>query len=111
MTVRDLADILSATTVNEADFTRQVDGGYAGDLLSFVMGRAPENSAWYTVMTNVNVCAVAVLTDVAVVVLCEGCQPDPLLVARAESQLVNVISTELDMYSAISKVTQHGCRV
>ena len=73
MTVRDLADILSASTVNEADFSREVTGGYAGDLLSFVMGRAPENSAWYTVMTNVNVAAVAVLTDVAVVVLCEGC--------------------------------------
>ena len=64
MTVQKLVDILQATTVYEADFSREVTGGYAGDLLSFVMGRAPENSAWYTVMTNVNVIAVAVLTDV-----------------------------------------------
>lgn len=107
MTVRDLADILSASTVNEADFSREVTGGYAGDLLSFVMGRAPENSAWYTVMTNVNVAAVAVLTDVAVVVLCEGCQPDPVLAVRAEEQAVNVICTEADIYSAIAKVAQY----
>lgn len=111
MTVRDLADILSAKTINEADFTRHVDSGYAGDLLSFVMGRAPENAAWYTVMTNVNVAAVAVLTDVSVVVLCEGCMPDVALVDRAKSQLVNLIVTELDMYTAIAEVAKHDCSV
>ena len=104
MTVQKLVDILQATTVYEADFSREVTGGYAGDLLSFVMGRAPINSAWYTVMTNVNVIAVAVLTDVSVLVLCEGCEPDELLVARAEMQAVNVIRTDLDIYQAIAKV-------
>ena len=104
MTVQKLVDILQATTVYEADFSREVTGGYAGDLLSFVMGRAPINSAWYTVMTNVNVIAVAVLTDVSVVVLCEDCEPDELLVARAEMQAVNVIRTDLDIYQAIAKV-------
>lgn len=106
MTVSQLATLLDATTVNEYDFSRSVDEGYAGDLLSFVMGRAPENAAWFTVMTNVNVAAVAVLTDVAAVVLCEGCQPDQTLVERAKTQHVNVIATSLPVYKAIAKVCQ-----
>lgn len=104
MTVDKLAEILDATTVNRADFLRQVTGGYAGDLLSFVMGRAPENCAWYTVMTNVNVVAVAVLADVSVVVLCEGCQPDQTLVEHAKTQGINVIATTLPVYDAIAAV-------
>ena len=96
MTVDKLAEMLNATTVNQADFSREIVGGYAGDLLSFVMGRAPENCAWYTVMTNVNVAAV--------VVLCEDCLPDPTLVERAKTQGINVIATTLPVYDAIAAV-------
>ena len=39
MTVKELAKILGATTVAESDFEREINGGYAGDLLSFVMGQ------------------------------------------------------------------------
>ncbi len=105
MTVRDLCGKLNAKIVVEADSTRNVTDGYAGDLLSFVMGRAPENSAWFTVMTNVNVCAVAVLCDVSAVVICEGCTPDDLLIDRAMSQGVNLLVTDLDIYNAVKAVS------
>ena len=108
MTVRELANILGATTVAESDFEREVHGGYAGDLLSFVMGRAMPNCAWYTIMTNVNVCAVATLTDCAVVVICEDCIPDKLLVERAKGQGINIIATSLDIYSAIELVAKNN---
>ena len=108
MTVRELANILTATIVAEGDLDKQVTDGYAGDLLSFVMGRAMPNCAWYTIMTNVNVCAVATLTDCAVVVLCEDCQADPMLVSRANIQGINVIATALDMYSAITLVAKQN---
>lgn len=107
MTVKELANILGATTVAESDFEREINGGYAGDLLSFVMGRAMPDCAWYTIMTNVNVCAVATLTDCAVVVICEDCTPDEMLVSRAKSQGINVIATSLDMHSAIALVAKN----
>ena len=108
MTVRELANILGATTVAESDFEREIIGGYAGDLLSFVMGRAMPNCAWYTIMTNVNVCAVATLTDCAVVIICEDCTADQLLIERAKSQGINVIATSLDIYSAIELVAKNN---
>ncbi len=104
MTVLQLQQALNATEINLPTPNREVCGGYAGDLLSFVMGRAKENCAWFTIMTNVNVCAVATLTDVAVVVICEGCHADEVLVQRAKQQDVNVIATDLDVFQAISRV-------
>lgn len=105
MTVSQLAELVSAKTVNEADFDRQITAVYAGDLLSHVMGKAPEGCAWLTVMTNVNVAAVAVLTDAAVVVLCEGCRADDALRARAEQQGINILSTELGIVEVAVRVS------
>ena len=58
MTVKEIAEKLGLTPVSVADDAREVQGGYAGDLLSWVMGRVPEGAAWVTIMTNVNVVAV-----------------------------------------------------
>ena len=51
---------------------REIKGVYIGDLLSWVMGRATSGDAWVTIMSNINVIAVAQLTDVACVILAEG---------------------------------------
>ena len=42
--------------------------GYAGDLLSWVMSHATAGDAWVTIMSNINVAAVASLTEVACVI-------------------------------------------
>ncbi|MBR6607174.1 MAG: hypothetical protein IKK98_00700, partial [Oscillospiraceae bacterium] len=42
---------------------KEADKVFCCDLLSFVMGRAPADCAWITVMGNVNSIAVAVLAD------------------------------------------------
>lgn len=104
MTVNELIRVLNATPVCLCDGQKTVSDGYAGDLLSYVMGRAPSGAAWFTIMTNVNVCAVATLTDVAVVVICDGCKPDELLVNSAKTRGVNVICTDSDVFHAIKRV-------
>ncbi|MEG2688328.1 MAG: hypothetical protein RSA24_04085 [Clostridia bacterium] len=68
--IAELCEILSAKQQNLVDANRNIVCGYAGDFLSFVIGKAPTDSVWFTVMNNINVCAVATLADVAVVVLC-----------------------------------------
>ena len=100
MTVEQLVKTLDARIYHLADGERAVTGGYCGDFLSFVMGRAPQDSCWFTVMTNLNVCAVATLADVAVVCICEGCEPDPELVGRAKTQGINLIGVDADVYTA-----------
>ena len=72
MTVKELAAACGFDTAcGEGD--REITGGvYCCDLLSIVMGRAPADCAWVTVMGNLNSIAVAVLADTACIVLAEG---------------------------------------
>jgi len=77
---------------------RAVTGCYIGDLLSWVMSRADAGQAWLTVMSNVNVAAVASMTDVACVVLCENAKADPELTERAQKLELPVFRTEKSAY-------------
>ena len=107
MTVSQLADILDAKIAVLADGEREVTAGYCGDFLSNVMGKAPADRAWFTVMSNVNVCAVATLTDCAAVVLCESTEPDAALTERAGQNDVNLLITSLPVFEAAVKVAGH----
>ena len=98
MTVQQLADALSLTVFNLDDPDRPVTGAYCGDLLSWVMGRAPADGAWLTIMSNVNVAAVAALADVACVVLAEGVIPDAPLQSKAAAQGITLLGTQLSVY-------------
>lgn len=104
MTVKQLAAIDGFKTVCTPDKDREILGGYAGDLLSWVMGRAKEGDAWITIMSNVNIVAVCTLADPACIILAEGVSPDAETLKRAEQQGVNILSTELDTFSACAKI-------
>jgi hypothetical protein len=100
MTVAELRDALSLTLCVEGnDLTRPVTGCYIGDLLSWVMGRAPADSVWITVMQNANVAAVALLADVSCVILSENVKPDPGLAARAKDKGLTIFSAGGDSFS------------
>ena len=86
MTVEQLAENLRLQTLVAGDGSREVTGGYCGDLLSWVMGRAQAGDAWLTVMGNVNAVAVAVLADTSCIVLAEDSPLDEDARARAEAQ-------------------------
>ncbi len=73
---------------------------YTGDLLSWVMGRAPEKAAWITIQGHVNIVAVASLTGVSCIVIAEGAEADPDTLARAESEGIPILSTRLTSYQA-----------
>ena len=98
MTVENLSqnDKFSAVALPEP--SREINGVYIGDLLSWVMGRAKENDAWITIMSNINVVAVASLADVSCVILAEGVTLDETTVKAAVGKGINVLKTELPIY-------------
>ena len=103
-TVAEFAERLELKAVNLSSPDRIVGDGYAGDLLSWVMGRAPADGAWVTVMTNVNVIAVAALADVACVILAEGAELDETARERAKAQNINVLATDMPAFELIRKM-------
>ena len=86
---------------------REALGCYCGDLLSWVMGRAGQDCAWLTIMSNQNVAAVALMADVACVVLTEGVRPDEDLLRRAREKKVNLLGAGEDTYTAACRL--HDC--
>ena len=104
-TAKELAE-KNGFTLACGDGLRQVEGVYCCDLLSIVMGRAPADSAWVTVMGNLNSMAVAVLADVACIVLAENMPLDADAQARAEAENVTVLRTSLPVFEAAVKMAQ-----
>ena len=100
MTVKELANVMALQEFCLPEPGRRVSGGYVGDLLSWVMGRAKAGDAWLTIMSNQNVAAVALMTDAACVVLTEGVAPDAELLRRAEEKGVNLLGTAEDTFTA-----------
>ena len=98
MTVREMADALALTPIAVSDGEREISGVYIGDLLSWVMGRASSGDAWITIMSNVNIVAVATLADVACIVLAEGVTLDESVRTTAEQKGVNVYTTRMTAY-------------
>ena len=106
MTVGELIPAMGLTVFHLAQPERPVTGGYVGDLLSWVMGRAGQDCAWLTIMSNQNVAAVALMADVSCVILTEDVLPDPDLLRRAKEKGVNLLGTAQDTFSAAGRLGQ-----
>lgn len=97
MTVSEFASKHSLKVLCLPD-DREITGGYVGDLLSWVMGRATSGDAWITIMSNANVLAVATLADVSCIILSEGVTLDEDILKTAETKGINVLSGEADTF-------------
>ena len=77
---------------------REFEGVYTGDLLSRAMSRVQADNAWVTIMANINVIAVANLTEPAVIVLAEDViMQQDALGAAVENDLC-VMTTPMSAY-------------
>ena len=95
MTVKEIAEKLELKAVcAEENADRTVTGCYIGDLLSLVMSKAQSGDAWITIQGNINVPAVASLTDCAMVIIAESMQLDATALARAKQEGIPVYSSE-----------------
>ncbi len=103
-----LASELGLEKINEADGERVINCGYAGDLLSWVMGRAPADCAWVTVMSNVNVVAVASLADVGCVILAENAELDEAALEKAKAVGINIYRTSMPVFEVCAKLANNG---
>lgn len=106
MTVLSLKETLHLTAFALPQDERQIGGGYAGDLLSWVMGRAQEGDAWLTIMSNPNIVAVAALTDVSCVILCEGVTPDAGVAALSAEKGINLLGSDLSAFALAARISQ-----
>ena len=109
MRVSDLVekfDLSIAAGGNGLD--RKVMDGYCGDLLSDVMGNAPAGCAWLTVQGHQNIVAVAVLREMAVIIITGGQQPDEETIQKAEQEGIPILLWSKSSYSLAGRIFGAG---
>ena len=104
MTVNELIGLGGFEALCLPDADRQICGAYVGDLLSWVMGKAESGNVWITIMSNINIVAVASLTDVSTILLSENVEPDVDALRTAEAKGINILSTPLSSYEVAARI-------
>jgi len=109
--LRDIAKLLSLWPVTaEEKIDRQVAGCYAGDLLSLAMASAHRADLWLTTQSHANVVAVAVLLDLAGVIITGGSQPDAATAERANAEGIVLLTTPEPTYVVAGRLWELGIR-
>ena len=98
MTVNDLAQNSDFKAIALPCGEREINGVYIGDLLSWVMGIASCDDVWITIMTNVNVLAVASLADTSCVILAEGVSLEQDVIDTALDKGINILASDMSAY-------------
>lgn len=101
MNIETLVKELGFETLSLPSPDAEIVGGYAGDLLSWVMGRAEEGNVWVTIMTNINIVAVASLVGVSAIVVAENSEISPDVVTKAKEQGINLLRTDMPIFEAV----------
>lgn len=108
MTVQEIIDQLELEIVTAADCSREVTGGYTGDLLSNVMARAGTGNVWITIQGHQNVAAVALLTEVAAVIIAEGAPVAEQTVQRAREKGLNILRSQQPAFEIAGQLYRLG---
>jgi Na+-translocating ferredoxin:NAD+ oxidoreductase RNF subunit RnfB len=92
MTVNDLVQRFGLQVVaGDKGLDRRVEDGYCGDLLSEIMGNAPEGCVWLTIQGHQNIVAVAVLRNMAAIIVTGGQTPDEETLQKANQEGIPIL--------------------
>jgi hypothetical protein len=88
----------------------EVTGGYASDLLSWVMAKAQAGNVWVTIQAHPNIVAVASLIGLSGIIIAEGVAPEPATCEKAEQEGIPILTTPLTVYVVAGKMFELGVR-
>ena len=104
MTVAELMDQLDLKLLAGKDgMYNKITGFYVGDLLSWVMTKCEEGQAWITIQTNINIIAVAILTDISCVIVAENAEVPVETLQKSSEEGIPVLQTSLTAYQIAVK--------
>lgn len=95
MKIKDLSQRLDLTIISSTpkSLDNTIKGVYTCDLLSHAMAKINQGDVWITVHTNLNVVAVASLTDCSCVLIPENIEIDDQTIERALEKDVTLVSS------------------
>ena len=105
MTLQNLISELNLEVLTETSTENtSADGCYICDLLSLAMSKVSAKDVWVTVQVNVNIVAVAVLTEASCVLIAEGMNVEQSVIDKANSQDVIILRTDKSAFEIAVKI-------
>ena len=108
MKVSELEHLCGAVCLTGEYQDREIACGYTCDLLSHVMGRGQADMAWITVQTHMNVVAVAVLAEMACVIMPEDIDMEQASLEKAQAEGLCVLKSPLSAYAICGRMAAAG---
>lgn len=90
----------------KGDLDREVYGCYISDLLSDVMANAREGEVWITLQTHPNIVAVAVLRNLAGIIITNKRAPEEETLKKAEEEQVTIALSPLSTFELGGRLYQ-----
>ena len=109
-TLASLGTVMPLTKLCGSDAV-SYEGVYAGDLLSRAMSHVKAGNLWITIMNNMNVIAVASLTEAAAVLLAEGVILPNEVRKAAQDEGITVWQTDADVYHICEAIAKEKTTV
>ncbi|GAK56962.1 HPr kinase [Candidatus Vecturithrix granuli] len=111
MTIRQVAEALSLEVLcSENNLDGEIEGGYASDMLSCVMAGAQKGNIWVTLLTHLNVIAVAVLLEIPAVIISEHAPIAPPVLQKAADEGIVVLHSTENTYTVVGKLYELGVK-
>ncbi len=104
MKISELIDALELEVLNQGDTSRDIDGCYCSDLLSHCMSNISENNIWVTVQVNINIVAIAVLTDLSAIIISQDMAIDDSVLDKAKTENITILRSSLPSYELCLKI-------
>ena len=109
MKVQEMQESLNLEmTAGEKGLDREISGGYCGDLLSDVMANSSAGQVWLTIQSHKNTMAIAVLKELAAIILVNGHKPDEETKAKADEEGFPILLSSLSAFELVCKLHNIG---
>lgn len=109
MKVKEFSEKLGLKVLTgETGLDKEINGMYVGDLLSWVMSHAAKGNAWISVLTHLNVVAVALLTEVSCIIVPENIVVEDPTIKKAIQEGIVILGTDMTTYELCCKAHDLG---
>lgn len=107
LTVSQIAEKMELKILSSSSEDNSVETGYCCDMLSWVISHLEQNACWFTILSSMNVIAVAALSDCPMVVITESSGDiDEDVIERAKTEQICLCTTEKNSFCAASELSR-----
>jgi len=107
--LREIVQKLSLRVLSgEEKLDENVTGGYASDLLSNVIANSKPGDIWVTMQSHANIVAVAVLKELAAILVTQGKEPDQETLKKAAEEHIAILLSPNSSFQIIGKLHELG---